>query len=342
MPYPYQDIAKFVALRTRQIEGGDEAARRAAFEAVSIDTELDGADIPWGSLKRDIIAVATELANAIANSNNPQFRRALQSESLSVASPGLVPLNDAAGVRFIGSFDAIYDATDGKALTEQPFRVVSRRIENAGAFYKIPAYYYAMLGSRIYHTRPNVRFRGCAWDVDQQSTLFDTVGTVPATRTFNAGNVDTATDQIDITAHPFYTGLRVQLTTDGTLPAPLTPGQFVFIIVEDVDNIAFANTYTDALLNNRINLTTAGSGTHTVTPQEASVGGLCPLPDALKVLHACKVLARQPQEDWLANEGGYYQGIADRLEADVIAGRAELKTLPAMPLNTVNADPIKG
>jgi hypothetical protein len=96
------------------------------------------------------------------------------------------------------------------------------------------------------------------------------VGTV-ATKTFVPSDVNTTTNVINKTAHGFVTGSFVMATTTGTLPAPMPTadtfyGQvFLYIIRIDNDNFKLALTLADALASTAIDLTTQGTGTHTLT-----------------------------------------------------------------------------
>lgn len=91
--------------------------------------------------------------------------------------------------------------------------------------------------------------------------------TLPIPTTFTDGDVTTGTDSINITAHGYYTGQRVILTTTGTLPTGLSTGTDYYIVVVDVDNFKLATSLDNANAGTVVNITAAsGGGTHTVTP----------------------------------------------------------------------------
>lgn len=82
----------------------------------------------------------------------------------------------------------------------------------------------------------------------------------------NIESVDTDEDTATITGHDLTTGLKIQLTTTGTLPTGLSTSTDYFIIVVDEDTVQFSDTLAHALAGTgAINITGAGSGTHTVT-----------------------------------------------------------------------------
>lgn len=60
------------------------------------------------------------------------------------------------------------------------------------------------------------------------------------------------------------TGTRVRLTTSGTLPSPLATATDYFVIRNNSSTCALATTYANALAGTAIDITTAGTGTHTL------------------------------------------------------------------------------
>ena len=79
-----------------------------------------------------------------------------------------------------------------------------------------------------------------------------------------AANVDTATEEIEITAHKFQTSDTVQLTTTGGLPTGLSLATTYYVIDAGTDDIKLASTAAYASAGTAINLTSQGTGTHTI------------------------------------------------------------------------------
>lgn len=95
----------------------------------------------------------------------------------------------------------------------------------------------------------------------------DPAEVVLSSKTFAPGDVDTGTERITITAHGFTDNTVVWFTTTDTLPTGLSVSTNYFVTVVDVDTITVSAT----LGGGDVNLTGAGVGTHTATPQgEAS------------------------------------------------------------------------
>lgn len=74
--------------------------------------------------------------------------------------------------------------------------------------------------------------------------------------------VNTGTDVITRVDHGLVTGDRIQVRTTGTLPAPLVVATTYFVIRLDDDTFKLAETLGDAHGENPLDLTTAGTGTH--------------------------------------------------------------------------------
>lgn len=70
-------------------------------------------------------------------------------------------------------------------------------------------------------------------------------------------------DGVSVT-HALTTGQRVQLTTTGTLPAGLGLTTVYFVIQQSPTTLRLATSFANALAGTFIDVTTTGSGTHTV------------------------------------------------------------------------------
>lgn len=79
-------------------------------------------------------------------------------------------------------------------------------------------------------------------------------------------DVNIGTDQIAVTASDnIKTGKAVVLTTSGGAPAGLTAGNTYYLIVIDTTHIKLATTHALAVAGTGIDITTQGTGTHTLT-----------------------------------------------------------------------------
>lgn len=87
----------------------------------------------------------------------------------------------------------------------------------------------------------------------------------PDAQTFtSAADVDVDEDSATIAAHPYVTGTKVALTTDDTLPTGLSATNY-YIIVVDEDTVQLASSLANAVAGTAVDITAAGTGTHTLT-----------------------------------------------------------------------------
>jgi hypothetical protein len=130
-----------------------------------------------------------------------------------------------------------------------------------------------------FNTGQQVFFNGSLYTISaidsdlQIITVTSSVGTVTS-KDFAPSAVNTGTDVINIPAHGYQTGALVTPTSTGTIPAgiPGVPfpsidsGAYAYVIRVDADNIKLATTLANALANVAVDITSQGTGTHTLHP----------------------------------------------------------------------------
>lgn len=99
------------------------------------------------------------------------------------------------------------------------------------------------------------------------TTAQATTNTLGRSATFTA---DAGTDLMTYTSTTnlpsnILTGTRVRLTTTTTLPAPLATATDYYVIRMSDGTFELATTYANAIAGTQINITDAGTGTHTIT-----------------------------------------------------------------------------
>lgn len=95
-----------------------------------------------------------------------------------------------------------------------------------------------------------------------RDTLYGTV------KTYNSGTVTITIANpgvVSFTAHGFYTGQKIQITTTGALPTGLTASTTYFVIKVDANSFQLATSLTNAAAGTAINTTGSQSGVHTLT-----------------------------------------------------------------------------
>lgn len=92
-------------------------------------------------------------------------------------------------------------------------------------------------------------------------------------KTFVPGNVAISTERITITGHGLTAGQKIKFSTTTTLPNPLSAVTQYYAAVIDANTIRVGTTRNNALANSPVvNLTTTGSGTHTVSSNDTING----------------------------------------------------------------------
>ncbi len=107
--------------------------------------------------------------------------------------------------------------------------------------------------------RAGIKRRGIDW-VDVKDKILSVADQ-------NFTTVDTATDRITVTGHPYVTGDGpFRLTTTGTLPGGLATTTDYWIVVVDANTISLAATFPNSVAASPtlVDITDAGSGTHTI------------------------------------------------------------------------------
>ena len=84
----------------------------------------------------------------------------------------------------------------------------------------------------------------------------------PSAGAFTAAASDICTK----TAHGMKTGLKVQVSTTTTLPAGLSAATDYFVIYLTADTFKLATSLANANAGTAVDITDAGTGTHTITP----------------------------------------------------------------------------
>ncbi len=83
--------------------------------------------------------------------------------------------------------------------------------------------------------------------------------------TVAASDVTTGTEKITMSSHTFQTGDTVQVSTSGGLPSGLSADTTYYVIDSGTNDIQLATTLANATAGTAINLTSQGSGNHTIT-----------------------------------------------------------------------------
>lgn len=143
----------------------------------------------------------------------------------------------------------------------------------------VPEGWLACDGSAVSRTTYAALFNeiGTTWGIGDGSTTFNVPdfrgrgavgsGTGTVAETVAAASVNTGADTFTVSSNntKWITGQKVQLTTTNTLPAGLSLATDYWIIRASATTIQFATTLANAQNGVQIDITTQGTGNHTVT-----------------------------------------------------------------------------
>jgi len=99
------------------------------------------------------------------------------------------------------------------------------------------------------------------------ATAQATTNTLGQTDTFTADTTTNILTFVSTANNPsnLLTGTRIRLTTSGTLPAPLATATDYYVIAQtNMLGIQLATSYANAIAGTAIDITTTGTGTHTL------------------------------------------------------------------------------
>lgn len=88
-----------------------------------------------------------------------------------------------------------------------------------------------------------------------------------------ASEIDVTANSVSIPTHGLSEGLKVTLTTTGTLPAGLATATPYYLIIVDDDNVKFASSLANALAGTAVDITTEGSSAGVNTVVVAALAG---------------------------------------------------------------------
>jgi len=159
------DILAHIGIRISALKGVGSAALNTTFATRPLTVnEFQSTVFPFDAIRDALVHAEQKLALAIANTPNHPFRSFLRSQTANLVHGAPLPSTDSAGKSIIGLWDSVRDASNQKVCTEKTLEEITRKVDNAGTFYKRQYYFFKLEGSRIYHTRTNVTIDCCFYD----------------------------------------------------------------------------------------------------------------------------------------------------------------------------------
>lgn len=170
----YHDILAAVAVRINALQGTDPAELQITYSQRPLTDEVFQSTIfPMNANRDAILNAEQKLANAISLSADRTLRTFLRSVTEPLATGNALPKFDFEGNPIIGNFGAVLDGADQSIMvTRMPVAVVRNRVL-APDIFLAPAYYFALDGVRLIHTRDTVILECCVYNAETQTSRFD-------------------------------------------------------------------------------------------------------------------------------------------------------------------------
>jgi hypothetical protein len=171
MTTKYHDLLADVALRANAFDAPLPADIEAKYKTRPLTAALfNSADFSYEAMIAALAGAEEQLVNAIAATPDNEDRGYFTIPTAPLASGTLMPIAAAGGKAIIGVAGAVRDAGDFGLCTERPVQEIERLNLDAGQLYIIPAYFFKIVGNRIFHTRRNnqVVVDVCVYDYTSQ------------------------------------------------------------------------------------------------------------------------------------------------------------------------------
>jgi hypothetical protein len=180
MAVAYNKLIRQTALRINAVTGVTKAALETNYAVSPLTTTQVGTpDFPLKAIQDAVINSVGKLVRAYAFQSSHPFRNFNLSQTSGIAKGAVIPSTNSAGKPIVGVYGAIRDASDGKALTEQPVQLINDIADNTDSFLVGAHYYYKIVGERLFHTRTSAVIDVCTFDRATEEAAVAANGNAP-------------------------------------------------------------------------------------------------------------------------------------------------------------------
>lgn len=147
------------------VKGANAADAESNYTATITTSTVFGADFTPTMIEDALVAAIGRIVEAIASTPLNPERAGFTSQTSNLASGALIPRTDSGGSNVIvGVIGAVRDSSNSKVLILTDLDKVRSFVEHSSTVYNgFSAYWYALDGNRIYHTRTNVVADVCTY-----------------------------------------------------------------------------------------------------------------------------------------------------------------------------------
>lgn len=186
MSVQYHDTLAQVAVRINAMRGTLAADLQTTYLIRPLTSaNFKSSVFPFDACLDALLTAEQKLVEAIAWTAGHPWRNFIGTETDLLANRDRLPTLAAspASAKIVGVWGAVKNSADGRICTDQPIETIERRNANPSTFWTQPAYYFRIVGDRIYHTRSFVVIDCCYYNraVQKNQALLNGVPLLPDT-----------------------------------------------------------------------------------------------------------------------------------------------------------------
>lgn len=179
MALAYNVVLREAAIRVNAVAGAVSSTLNTNYQVSPLTTtEVVSSIFPLVSLQDAVLDAEEMLAKAIAETGDHPLRQYMAAQTSALSNLATLPSTSSATKPIIGIWGAVLDGSSGQICSEMPLDEVRRRATNANTQLVCPAYWYALQGGRIEHTRTTVVVECCVYSRTDQQTALSANGNV--------------------------------------------------------------------------------------------------------------------------------------------------------------------
>lgn len=175
MAQTYANIFRQIALATNSIGGvTTPSALNSVYDATLTEANFTVATastiFAFEFLIDKMLNAQEGLFLALASTATNPLRRFIETQTGNLASGAQITTN-ASGLPVVGAYGAVRDTSNARVLTLEEVENIQLRVQNPNSMFKLAIYQYAIVGTRIFHTRTNVIVDVCGYTRPDAGTL---------------------------------------------------------------------------------------------------------------------------------------------------------------------------
>lgn len=165
MSVSWNKVKQQVAKRLGAVAGATAVTADANYSAAITTSTVIGPDFTPAMIEDALVVALGKIVEAIASTPLNPERAGFTSQTAALASGALIPRTDSGGSSvIIGVVGAVRDSGNSKVLELTDLDKVRSFVEHSATVYNgFNAYWYALDGQRVYHTRTNVVLDVCTY-----------------------------------------------------------------------------------------------------------------------------------------------------------------------------------